>query len=421
VLRREPPGGGALHDVLPSAAAALGVQGFDDSLGLGAARQVVVVLVDGLGLVPLRAALERGDSRAPALAAALPGAQAISAPFPSTTPAGLASLGTGRPVGCHGLVGASFVLPETGHVLWPLSWRDDPTPVAVQPEPTVLESAAADGVRVTSVSPRAFEHSGPGHPVALGVMEQNLASFGERVGRTEQQLRNIETMERAIRQLFDSLEQSRDESNRAAEEAATRAAEEAAGRAVARAMSLSVPQGPSPELKALEQGLQAVRDSAAAADRRNQQTLGAVQDTLAQIVAKIAQLESNPPAAAAEAAPEADALAEGAPGLLETVRPMPDEAAPAPEAPQAEAAAPQPSLAAGDDFIAAARRAAQAAASRPSAPSPQPLRQASRNPIAAPSSLPAWCCWLRPPSSPIAVSQRLLHPPCSSPGASRRR
>lgn len=207
-----------------------------------------------------------------------------------------------------------------------------------------------------------------GHPVALGVMEQNLASVGERLGRTEQQLRHIETMERAIRQLFDSLEQSRDENNRAAEEAASRAAEEAAGRAVARAMSLSVPQsGPSPELKALEQGLQAVRESAAAADRRNQQTLGAVQETLAEIVAKIAQLESNPPAAAAEAAAEADALAEGAPGLLETVRPMPDEPAPAPEAPQAEAAAPQPSLAAGDDFIAAARRAAQAAASRPSA------------------------------------------------------
>ena len=231
-----------------------------------------------------------------------------------------------------------------------------------------LEGVSEIEHRVASLDERLEEvlHLQSGHPVAMGVMEQNLASFGERVGRTEQQLRHIETMERAIRQLFDSLEQSRDENNRAAEEAASRAAEEAAGRAVARAMSLSVPQsGPSPELKALEQGLQAVRDSAAAADRRNQQTLGAVQETLAQIVAKIAQLESSPPAAALQTAPEAAAPAQGTAAgavLPEHPEPEADE-----EALQAEPATAQPSLAAGDDFIAAARRAAQAAASRPSA------------------------------------------------------
>lgn len=231
-----------------------------------------------------------------------------------------------------------------------------------------LEGVSEIEHRVASLDERLEEvlHLQSGHPVAMGVMEQNLASFGERVGRTEQQLRHIETMERAIRQLFDSLEQSRDENNRAAEEAASRAAEEAAGRAVARAMSLSVPQsGPSPELKALEQGLQAVRDSAAAADRRNQQTLGAVQETLAQIVAKIAQIESSPPAAVLQAAPEAAAPAQGtAAGAVLPERPEPEADE---EALQAEPATAQPSLAAGDDFIAAARRAAQAAASRPSA------------------------------------------------------
>lgn len=221
-----------------------------------------------------------------------------------------------------------------------------------------LEHVTVVEHRVAHLDERLEEvlHVQADHPVALGAMEQNLTSLGDRIGRTEQQLRHIETMEHAIRQLFDSLEQNRDENNRAAEEAA--------GRAVARAMALSVPQpGPSPELKALEQGLQAVRESAAAADRRNQQTLGAVQETLAQIVAKIAQLESSPPAAAPQATPEAAPPGEDPTGLLETVRP---EAAPSREAPQAEPGAPQPSLAAGDDFIAAARRAAQAAASRPS-------------------------------------------------------
>lgn len=164
---------------MPSAAAALGVAGFDDALALGPARSVVVLLVDGLGDVPLARAVARDDVRAPALAAAL--GPVIDAPFPSTTPVGLAALGTGLSTGCHGMVGAAFRLPETGHALWPLSWKAEPHPLMVQPEPTVLERAAQAGVSVTSVSPRAFEESGLTRAALRGGRYRGADSYGERV------------------------------------------------------------------------------------------------------------------------------------------------------------------------------------------------------------------------------------------------
>ena len=45
-------------------------------------------------------------------------------------------------------------------------------------------------------------------------------------------------------------------------------------------------------MQALEDGLQAVRESAIGADKRNQETLQAVHDTLEQIVTKLAELET---------------------------------------------------------------------------------------------------------------------------------
>ena len=196
-----------------------------------------------------------------------------------------------------------------------------------------------------------------GDPNAMALLERNLAAIDERVGRTESQLANIETMEQAIRQLYGSLENSRETSARAAEEAAVRAVDRVLGSGASMGA-----MGPSPELRALEDGLRAVRESAAGAERRNQETLAAVHETLSHIVEKIAEIESagrpaaSPSSRAFEAAPSA----------------VPD---PGPQNPVEEPASPEPQpapggsapLSTGDDFIAAARRAAQAAATRPSA------------------------------------------------------
>lgn len=183
-----PPGpsyaAGTLADLLPSVAAGLGVPGAVDRLGLGDADRVVVLLVDGLGVRQLAAAADV----APGLAALLPGV-GLQTGFPSTTPAGLGSLGTGLPPGAHGLVGAAFRLPETGRTLWPLGWKDDPNPVATQPEPTVLERAARAGVAVTSVAPRAFAGSGLTRAALRGADYRGADSLGERVAETAAAIR----------------------------------------------------------------------------------------------------------------------------------------------------------------------------------------------------------------------------------------
>lgn len=165
----------SLADVSASAAAAIGLPGFTDRLGLGEARHVVICLIDGLGWQSLRGHADL----APRMTALEGGA--IRAVFPSTTPVGLASLGTGLMPGMHGLVGASFEYPETGEVLSPLQWGSNPTPVAVQPEPTVFEQVARAGVRMTTVSPAAYADSGLTRAVLRGAAYAPAEDIAERV------------------------------------------------------------------------------------------------------------------------------------------------------------------------------------------------------------------------------------------------
>lgn len=151
-----------LADVSRSAAAAVGVAGFTDTLGIGSCRQVVALLVDGLGWN----LLQSHPDLAPTLLS-LSGSP-ISASFPTTTPVGLGSFGTGLLPGSHGLVGASFWLPESDEILSPLHWGERPLPVAVQPEPTVFEQVARAGVTMSTVSPAAYEQSGLTRAVLRG-------------------------------------------------------------------------------------------------------------------------------------------------------------------------------------------------------------------------------------------------------------
>jgi hypothetical protein len=155
-----PPVG--LADVSTSAAASIGVPGFTDVLGVGPCQQVVVLLVDGLGWNLLRANAEL----APALSAMT--GDPIDAAFPTTTPVGMGSFGTGLPPGAHGLVGASFWLPENDAILSPLHWGAEPLPVMVQPEPTVFERVVRAGVRMSTVSPSAYADSGLTRAVLRG-------------------------------------------------------------------------------------------------------------------------------------------------------------------------------------------------------------------------------------------------------------
>ena len=118
-------------------------------------------------------------------------------------------------------------------------------------------------------------------------LEQKLAEVNDRLGRTEHQLSHLETIEKAIGQLYDSIEKNRTWTQDVAEEAANRM-----GQHIMSQPQPAVSFAGSPEIHALEQGLHAVREASLQADSRNQETLVAVHETLEQIVAKLAELET---------------------------------------------------------------------------------------------------------------------------------
>jgi hypothetical protein len=142
---------------------------------LAEVRHVVVLLVDGLGARQLA----EYEALAPTLAA-LPELGPLAAPFPSSTAISLACLGTGLPPGMHGIVGSSFRLDD-GTVLAPLSWQQEPNPIATQPEPTLLERAAAAGVHVVSAAPAAHRTSGLTRAALRGGLYPGAETLADRV------------------------------------------------------------------------------------------------------------------------------------------------------------------------------------------------------------------------------------------------
>jgi localization factor PodJL len=242
----------------------------------------------------------------------------------------------------------------------------------------------------------AMRHQGDSQ--AQVALEEKISEVAERVGHTEHQLGHLETIERAINQLFDSIEQSRSWAKDVAEDAANRMADRLMNAPGAAPLAL----GSSPELLALEDGLRAVKESAAGADHRNQETLQAVHDTLEQIVTKLAELETaavgqQVAAAAAQGTPFAapdrgqphQTLVSPSPepdfeeslvsfvqetqGNPHANQPVPPDANPLtdwlsksalPSSPEVDAPVSDDAEAASDDFIAAARRAAQAASQK---------------------------------------------------------
>ncbi len=220
----------------------------------------------------------------------------------------------------------------------------------------------------------------------------HLAVVNDRLSKTENQLSHLETIERAIAQLYESIEQNRDWTKQVAEDAANRMGQQMMSQQPQGVVSLAG----SPEIMALEEGLKAVREASQGADHRNQETLEAVHETLEQIVTKLSELETAAigQRVAQAAAPTAAAVVSASapdPFQVSDFVATPTIAEPAPpsitpESPLLEPAAnpfePAPSTgfagynpfetvaktadevkapAAPDDYIAAARKAAQAA------------------------------------------------------------
>ncbi|MGG5172818.1 alkaline phosphatase family protein [Pseudarthrobacter sp. J1738] len=154
----KPPAYGkqSIAEVLESGAASIGLPGFSNKLNLPPAQRVCVVLADGLG----RSMLKAKGAHTPFIRAALAAGQGsvptwLDAAFPTTTAASLASLGTAKEPGKHGMVGYDVLDPQLGRVVNMLgNWDADVDPTTWQPEATVFERASQHTEVVTVSLPQ---------------------------------------------------------------------------------------------------------------------------------------------------------------------------------------------------------------------------------------------------------------------------
>ncbi|CAI3796466.1 alkaline phosphatase family protein [Pseudarthrobacter sp. MM222] len=150
----------SVAEVLSSAAASIGVPGFENRLGLPTGKRICVVLADGLG----RTLLKQKSAHTPFLRSVMQAGQGqvpvwLDSAFPSTTAASLASFGTGLAPGQHGMVGYDVLDPDQDRVVNMLgNWDAGVDPQLWQPFPTVFERAA-EHVDVTTVSLPQFSNS----------------------------------------------------------------------------------------------------------------------------------------------------------------------------------------------------------------------------------------------------------------------
>ncbi len=183
-------GAGTVGEVLTSAASALGLGSFSNTLGLPEARRVCVVMVDGLGA----SLLKKRGGHAPFLRSHLEGSRTLGAAFPSTTAASLASFGTGLPPGLHGMVGYDVLDPDQDKVVNMLGgWDPGVDPLAWQPHPTVFEKAALELPVVTVSQPR-FADSPMTRAALRGGSFTGAGTIQARVRAAAEQLAGAETM-----------------------------------------------------------------------------------------------------------------------------------------------------------------------------------------------------------------------------------
>ncbi len=144
-----------LSDLLPSAAAALGVAEFNNVLELPEASKYCIIMVDGLG----HRLVKKHRGYLPFISKAEP--RHIVAAYPTTTACSLTTLGTGLPPGRHGVLGYDVYDPERDKVNNMLSGWDPSLDIPRwQPEPTVFHRLAGTGVQPITVSMPRFADSG---------------------------------------------------------------------------------------------------------------------------------------------------------------------------------------------------------------------------------------------------------------------
>jgi hypothetical protein len=169
----------SLADVVPNCLEAL--RGRTGRLGLPPVTHAVIVLADGLGLEALEA--HRGHART--LSTRLGADPAISAGFPTTTAAALATLTTGEAPGRHGMAGYRALDPARNEVVGQLT-LEGLDPATWQRVPTLFERAA-DVRSVAIASPR-HAASAFTRAVLRGAEYRGAASVADRFAAARREL-----------------------------------------------------------------------------------------------------------------------------------------------------------------------------------------------------------------------------------------
>ncbi|HEY3954444.1 MAG TPA: nucleotide pyrophosphatase/phosphodiesterase family protein [Streptosporangiaceae bacterium] len=180
-----PYGEGTLPDLASSLLGSLSVAEASNPLGLPETPRACLLIVDGLGWELLR----DHPAAAPFLSELARDGYSLSAGFPSTTVTSLASLGTGRPPGEHGMLGYQVAVPGTGRLLNGLRWDSRVDPTAWQPGPTIYERAAAAGLAAVWVGPGAFRKSGLTLAAMRGASYRRADTLGALVDQAGHALR----------------------------------------------------------------------------------------------------------------------------------------------------------------------------------------------------------------------------------------
>ena len=149
-------GRSSLADLALSLLAALGVPGEPNPLQLPYADRVCLLVVDGLGWELLR----EHPAAAPFLSELAVSGRPLTAGFPATTATSMASLGTGRPPGQHGMLGYQVAVPGENRLLNAMQWDSRVDPVAWQPGSTIFERARADGIAAHRVGHSGTQQTG---------------------------------------------------------------------------------------------------------------------------------------------------------------------------------------------------------------------------------------------------------------------
>jgi hypothetical protein len=189
-------GRSALSDLAPSLLAALGLKGYPNPLGIPAAGGACLLLVDGLGWDLVK----ENRRQAPFLAELLDKGSPITAGFPSSTAVSIASIGTGKTPGEHGIVGYTMGVPGYDRAMNNLRWslhgsgphvdlRDVIVPEELQPDPTAFQDAEEGGVNAFVVGPREHMASGLTRAALRGARYRPAFSMGDLASETIAALR----------------------------------------------------------------------------------------------------------------------------------------------------------------------------------------------------------------------------------------